>query len=101
MHHPMIALDNVRMAGLWRGKLLAAAVGLPMVLAACSQDAPPPMPAPQVEVVVVRAEPIANVIELPGRVQAVRTAEVRARVPGIVGELLYREGSDVLSLIHI
>lgn len=95
MHHPMIALDNVRMAGLWRGKLLAAAVGLPMVLAACSQDAPPPMPAPQVEVVVVRAEPIANVIELPGRVQAVRTAEVRARVTGIVGELLYREGSDV------
>ncbi len=53
------------------------------------------MPPPQVEVVVVRTEPVSNVIELPGRVQAVRTAEVRARVTGIVGELLYREGSDV------
>jgi membrane fusion protein (multidrug efflux system) len=35
------------------------------------------------------------VIELPGRIEAVRTAEVRARVDGIVEKRLYREGSDV------
>ena len=43
----------------------------------------------------VAAVPVANVIELPGRVDAVRTAEVRARVDGIVEQRLYTEGSDV------
>src|SRR3546814_4969426 len=33
--------------------------------------------------------------ELPGRVQATRTAEVRARVDGIVQRRLYDEGSNV------
>ncbi|MCG2841454.1 efflux RND transporter periplasmic adaptor subunit [Sandaracinobacter sp. RS1-74] len=82
------------MVSFWRGKIVAAAF-VPLLLAGCAQEQPPAMPPPQVEVVVVRTEPIANVIELPGRVQAVRTAEVRARVTGIVGELLFREGSDV------
>src|SRR3546814_3788517 len=36
-----------------------------------------------------------NIIELPGRVQAIRTAEVRARVDGIVQRRLYEEGTDV------
>ena len=36
-----------------------------------------------------------NLVELPGRVAAVRTAEVRARVDGIVERRLYTEGSDV------
>ena len=40
-------------------------------------------------------EPIANVLELPGRLQAVRTSEVRARVDGIVERRLYTEGTDV------
>ena len=78
-----------------RFRALIAAALLPLALAACSSEQPHEMPPPQVEVVVVRTEPVPNVIELPGRVQAVRTAEVRARVTGIVGELLYREGSDV------
>jgi membrane fusion protein (multidrug efflux system) len=34
-------------------------------------------------------------VELPGRVAAVRTAEVRARVDGIIERRLYTEGSDV------
>ena len=33
--------------------------------------------------------------ELPGRLQAVRTAQVRARVEGIVEQRLFKEGSDV------
>lgn len=65
------------------------------VLASCSKPAAQQMPPPQVDVVVVQSVPIDNVIELPGRVQAVRTAEVRARVTGILGPLMYREGSDV------
>lgn len=66
-----------------------------LALAGCSQTAPPPPPPPQVEVVVVRQQPVDNVVELPGRVAAVRVAEVRARVDGIVERRLYSEGSDV------
>ena len=43
----------------------------------------------------IQPKPLAGVFELPGRVAAVRTAEVRARVDGIVERRLYSEGSDV------
>ena len=64
-------------------------------VAGCSQSAPPPPPPPEVDVLVIRQEPVADVVELPGRVAAVRVAEVRARVDGIVERRLYSEGSDV------
>jgi len=70
-------------------------MGLAIALAACGSQQPPAPPPPEVNVVTVRTQPIANVVELPGRVQAVRTAEVRARVDGIVERRLYEEGSDV------
>jgi membrane fusion protein (multidrug efflux system) len=38
---------------------------------------------------------VPNIIELPGRIQAVRSAEVRARTTGIVERRLYTEGTDV------
>lgn len=66
-------------------------------LAGCGGEqaaAPAPAP-PEVSTVTVQPSPITNVIELPGRVQAVRTAEVRARVDGIVERRLYEEGTDV------
>ncbi len=44
---------------------------------------------------VVRPEPVVNIVELPGRVAAIRVAEVRARVDGIVERRLFAEGSDV------
>lgn len=71
-----------------------------MTLAACGQDEAAPAagqapPAPEVEVHVMQAQNIDNIIEVPGRVQAVRTAEIRARVDGIIQRRLYREGSDV------
>lgn len=67
-----------------------------LLLAACSKSAAPPAPPPpEVRVVTVSAQPIVNVIELPGRLQAIRTAEVRARVDGIVERRLYTEGTDV------
>jgi membrane fusion protein (multidrug efflux system) len=45
--------------------------------------------------VTVKAAPMVNLLEVPGRLQAVRTAEVRARVDGIVQRRLYEEGTDV------
>ena len=67
-----------------------------LLLAGCSQpeeQAPPPQV--PVRVVTVAAQAVPNVIELPGRVEPVREAEVRARVTGIVQERLYEEGTDV------
>jgi membrane fusion protein (multidrug efflux system) len=74
----------------------ARLVGAALLLTACSkpapQGAPPP---PEVRIITVAPQPVVNMIELPGRLQAVRTAEVRARVDGIVQRRLYTEGTDV------
>ncbi|MCP3719256.1 efflux RND transporter periplasmic adaptor subunit [Paraburkholderia sp. CNPSo 3281] len=54
--------------------------------------APPP---PSVLVETVAAQSIPREIELPGRIEAIRSAEVRARVDGIVERRLFEEGTDV------
>src|SRR3546814_21070727 len=55
------------------------------VLAACGgEGAPPSPPPPEVAVMTIRAASVSYTLELPARVQAMRTAEVRARVDGIV-----------------
>src|SRR5690349_10278025 len=54
--------------------------------------APPP---PEVGVVTVATGDIGLVTELPGRLEASRVAQVRARAAGIVQDRLFREGSDV------
>jgi membrane fusion protein (multidrug efflux system) len=53
---------------------------------------PPP---PEVSIVTVEPQPVVVATELPGRLEASRIAEVRARVPGIVLKRAFREGSDV------
>ncbi|WP_236596724.1 efflux RND transporter periplasmic adaptor subunit [Paraburkholderia hiiakae] len=52
-------------------------------------------PPPSVLVETVAAQSIPRVIELPGRIEAIRSAEVRARVDGIVERRLFEEGTDV------
>src|SRR3546814_19183298 len=74
---------------------VCAAVGMALLVAGCSEGTPPAPPPPEVEIATIKAQPIATVIELPGRVQAIRTAEVRARDDGIVQRRLYKAGSDV------
>ncbi len=73
----------------------AAAVGA--LLAGCADEAPetPARSSPEVEIVVAEPGSLIDVEEVPGRVQAYRTAEVRARVDGIVERRLYDEGSNV------
>lgn len=71
------------------------------LLAACGQGAPtsasPASAAPMVEVGVVTVAPgdVSLVAELPGRLEASRVAQVRARTAGIVQQRVFREGSDV------
>ncbi|MBJ7498760.1 MAG: efflux RND transporter periplasmic adaptor subunit [Sphingopyxis sp.] len=73
----------------------AAGAALALLLASCSSEAPPAPPPPEVNIVTIRTQAVPNVIELPGRVQAYRTSEVRARVNGIVERRLFNEGSYV------
>jgi membrane fusion protein, multidrug efflux system len=80
--------------------LLAATVTL---LAACGPKegaagpagGRPAMPPAQVGVVTVQPRAVALLAELPGRVEALRVAQVRARVNGVVLKRLFVEGSDV------
>jgi len=66
-------------------------------VAACGEKAAPPPqpPPPSVAVVAARAAQVPVTVELPGRVNAVRVAQVRARVDGIVKKREFREGADV------
>ena len=74
--------------------LLLLCLGL--LAAACSSaDAPQEGQAIPVRTVTVATTDLDNILELPGRVEPVRVAEVRARVTGIVQQRLYEEGTDV------
>lgn len=73
-----------------------AAVALVATTAACGpKQQMPVQPTPTVKVMEARTSAVPSSIELPGRIEAVRTAEVRARVDGIIERRLYEEGSDV------
>ena len=81
-------------------RVLATAAML-LALAACGDKQPaqsgPPggMPPAEVGVLTVAPSEIGLVTELPGRLEASRVAQVRARAAGIVLRRLFREGSDV------
>jgi membrane fusion protein, multidrug efflux system len=84
-----------------RPPLLLAIAALSLLLAACGKSgntppgagaAPPP---PQVGVVTVTPGDVGLLTELPGRLEASRVAQVRARAAGILQKRLFREGSDV------
>ena len=60
--------------------------------AASTGASPPP---PEVAIITVAPAPLALTTELPGRVEASRVAQVRARAAGIVLKRVFREGSDV------
>ena len=75
---------------------------LSLVLAGLVACGPAPAPAtaaapPPAEVGVVTVVPasVGLVVDLPGRTEASRVAQVRARTAGIVQRQLFREGSDV------
>jgi membrane fusion protein (multidrug efflux system) len=74
----------------------AALVALSL-LVACGKkaEAPPAPPPPTVSVITVSAAAVPVTDELPGRVEAFRVAQVRARTPGIVLKRVFEEGSDV------
>jgi membrane fusion protein (multidrug efflux system) len=68
---------------------------LALALGACSRSAPPEAAPAEVGVVTARATDIPVTRNYPGRLAATLTAQVRARVTGIVLKRVYKEGSDV------
>jgi membrane fusion protein (multidrug efflux system) len=88
-------------------RLAIVAAAVVLALAACSKgDAPAgpggaggggggARPAPEVGVVVATPTDVGLVTELPGRLEASRVAQVRARASGILLKREFREGSDV------
>lgn len=66
------------------------------MLAACGgkeeQPAPPP---PEVGVLTAQPTQVALRKDLVGRLSPIRSADVRARVPGVLQQRVYQEGSDV------
>lgn len=80
--------------------LVPLAIAIAAVLSGCSKEGggkagPGGMPPAVVGVVTVAQQPVALQTELPGRVEALRTAQVRARVNGVVLKRLFTEGSEV------
>jgi len=78
-----------------RLKCLSASVVF--LLAACDQGGSQPAASsvPQVGVTQVTSQPVTLMTQLPGRTTAVKTAEVRPQVSGVVQKLLFTEGGEV------
>jgi len=79
-------------------------LGLAALLGACNPSSTPAtgaagpgagMPAAEVGVITVTPGDVGLISELPGRLEASRVAQVRARVAGILQKRLFTEGSDV------
>ena len=100
-----MTLFSTAPASSWARLIRPAPIALvcTLVLTACGKDnASPPTTAaqngaPQVPVGVITASSgeVGLVTELPGRVEASRVAQVRARSAGILQKRLFKEGSDV------
>lgn len=73
------------------------ALSCALLLVACGKEQPGPgqMPPPPVGVVTVTPTSVPIEVELSGRLEPIRTAQVRARVTGVVHKRLFAEGALV------
>ncbi|WP_099576569.1 efflux RND transporter periplasmic adaptor subunit [Stenotrophomonas maltophilia] len=74
---------------------VALIAALALAMTACSAPEATPEAAPRVSVVTVGPQFVQRDDELPGRVAAVRTAQIRAQVGGIVQRRLFEQGAEV------
>jgi membrane fusion protein, multidrug efflux system len=78
-------------------RTMALCLGL-LVLAGCGenkQEGPQQMPPPQVGVITLKPQTVPLTRDLVGRLSAFRSADVRARVAGVLLKRTYEEGTDV------
>ncbi len=85
----------------WHSSLTLGALGLCALLSGCGPQAAAPggpasgMPLAEVGVLTVTPGDVGLITDLPGRLEASRVAQVRARAAGILQKRLFREGGDV------
>ncbi|MDD4929236.1 MAG: efflux RND transporter periplasmic adaptor subunit [Gallionella sp.] len=88
-------------------KTLVPTILVSILLTACGGAKPggpgpaAAMPPPEVDVITVSRGSATLTRDLPGRLQAYRTAQVRARVEGVIEKRLFDEGSDVRAGAHL
>lgn len=77
--------------------LAAAVAAATFLLSGCGEQAPhgPPQSIPEVGVETITPHTVVSSTELSGRLSAIRVAEVRPQVEGIVRKRLFTEGSQV------
>lgn len=73
----------------------ALPLGILAVLTACGAEEPPKEPLRKVGVVTVQEGPVVLTAELPGRISALETSEVRPQINGIIRRRLFTEGAMV------
>jgi membrane fusion protein (multidrug efflux system) len=78
-----------------RFRVAVVCLAFGLTLAACGKKPPPPMPPPTVGYVVLRAQPVPVIADLPGRVAAFETSDVRPQVNGVLRQRTFVEGSTV------
>ena len=71
------------------------ALALALALSACGKEQPAAPPAPTVGVVTLTKESAELTNELPGRIAALETADVRPQITGVIRRRLFTEGSNV------
>lgn len=79
---------------------VAAAIVLGLGVSACSEGKTNSVPQareppPRVGIATLQPKPRPFLRELPGRIAPIRIAEVRARLPGIVVERAFKQGTDI------
>ncbi|RPH82750.1 MAG: efflux RND transporter periplasmic adaptor subunit [Candidatus Rokuibacteriota bacterium] len=75
--------------------LLAATAGCERNSGASAKTAAAPPPPTEVVVAAVEQRPVSIVRDFTARTEAVPTVEVRARVPGVLEQVLFQEGTEV------
>ena len=73
----------------------ALCVACGLALAACGKKPPPSPPPPTVGYVVLQTAPVTLTTELPGRVSAMESSDVRPQISGVVRRRAFVEGSMV------
>ena len=77
-------------------RLARLVTGVAVLVAGCGHHAAPPAPPPpKVSIVTVQTQAVPITTDLPGRASALRTAEVRPQVNGIILKRLFVEGGEV------
>ena len=93
----MTAVRDISKSGAFLRALIGPAlIGTAALTSGCGHHAAAPPPsAARVSVVTVHAQEVPITTELPGRVTALRTADVRPQVNGIILKRLFVEGGEV------